>query len=79
MMLRRLALKTQRKTQLVDSAINNTTAGIHRNSETGYNILNAMYRTMRSALVESACREVLKYRMWSVYVTIRRLYTYNQI
>jgi hypothetical protein len=67
-MLRRSALKTQ----LVDSAMNNTTAGIHRNVETAYSVRNALNGTMISVLVqkavkvsfvEIACREELKYRM----------------
>jgi hypothetical protein len=68
MMLRRLALKTQ----LVDSALSNTTAGIHRNLDTGYSVWNALYGSMRRTLVQKAIkdsfveiayREELKYRM----------------
>jgi hypothetical protein len=59
-----LALKTQRKTQLVDSATNNTPAAIHRNLDIGYNVRDAMYGTMQKAVkdsfVETTCRKELQ-------------------
>jgi hypothetical protein len=41
----------------VESAINNKTAGIHRNLETGYSVSNALNGTMISALVQGAVKD----------------------
>jgi hypothetical protein len=73
MTLKSLALNTQRKTPFVDSAIKNKTAGINRNLEK-----NVGSKGCKNSFVQSACREELKCRMYSLYVTIRRLYKNNQ-
>jgi hypothetical protein len=72
------------RTRPVDSAVNNTTAGIYRSSETRYSILNAVYGTVfvqaatKNSFVKMPCRENLKYRIYSLYVTTTKLYTHNK-
>jgi hypothetical protein len=52
MMLKKLALKFQRKRQRVGSEINKTTAKNHRNFDPLYCVQNALYATIRNALVQ---------------------------
>jgi len=54
-MLRKVVPKTQTKTHLVDSAINNTTNGIHRNLDRG--IMNS--KSARDAVKDSFAESTL--------------------
>jgi hypothetical protein len=54
MMLKKLGLKFQRKRQSVGSEINKTTAKNHRNVDPLYCVQNALYATIRNALVQHA-------------------------
>jgi hypothetical protein len=56
-LLRKLTLRTQRELQLVDSATEPTTAGIHRNLETGITAYNELCGTMRDEFVQKAVKD----------------------
>jgi hypothetical protein len=60
MMLKKLALKLQRKSQHVGSEINKITAKNHCNVDTVYCVQNDLYATMRNALVQHAVKIIFR-------------------
>lgn len=70
-MLRKLALKAHGKIHFVGPKINNTTAGIRRNLDTGYCVQNALVQqVVKNSFLGSSCTEQLRYRIHSPYVNI---------